>query len=821
MKPTVARGMRFAELRPKAKPQYLDRPEQVIHCQSEKLETASVSGELISSSLAVNLFLCFFLTVSFSPFCSFRQLFTESMSFINKFTASAYDSLDVWSSPDRSLTPSGGSEGVLPRGGISSGKEVGLVLLNLDKEFVGNNARCGGQIGAGSGKLCIKKGCDVASHKKKHKLTTEKGVVVCIEVKHQGDAVFGAPVVHLKDFDSFDNFKDQLREVEGWESLFNVVQRKAKGLTANLSREDVDELEFQAAARTAATPFKTSSRKLEAELELEEGFEMISSFVSSDVKLEGSDADAIKAMRTEWDSIVTGLAALKDWAAKSKKVTQATLKELHENTTTFQLEFLNLQTVIGERPADLPRESLFDLIKQGFQAQGLVKNDPEAVPITSRDLSTVIQPIQTAVASLQALTLPQDAMILLKSFAKDWLAVDGLTQVFQTVTKDRYIAAQETADLKARVTSLELQVAQLLQQGSGSTAGGVASQFTTSAFVGPTVQASNASSASISNPGGTSNVDSRLKSLETSVGDLKAQSAVGAVSLGRRTFASQQDTQAWLTLNVKSTDGYLLFVDLHSFFAIIKGVDSSSPQNFAKSKAEARKAGFASESEAAVASSFERDLPVLFGIENTGSSSRFDTREMPALPSFEEFGTITDPTGFSTRVLDAIDQTRNSLISQAENKLTGDARRIAEYMISRVAETANLLIQWMAQHYSDLKAKGTAPKEAWRLVTQSVRSMFTVLHQERQAGRSVTNYSAAPGSSDDHRGFVVWGCMQGFKRLEEVRKHRFANDPSVYQALFHFLQDETVLKSQFEEFKKELKRELDKIRTELSKKQNK
>ena len=194
---------------------------------------------------------------------------------------------------------------------------------------------------------------------------------------------------------------------------------------------------------------------------------------------------------------------------------------------------------------------------------------------------------------------------------------------------------------------------------------------------------------------------------------------------------------------------------------------------------------------------------------------------MPLLPTFDEFGSISDPTGFSTRFLEYIDQARNNLRSQADYKLTGEAKQIAEYMIARVAETAHSLIHWMGEYYLDFKAKNTPPKEAWRLVTQSTRSLFMDLHQERQAGRSVTNYNTVPGSHDDHRGHVVWGCLQGFKRLETIRKRRFVHDASANQALFQFLLDNAVLKPHFEEYKQSQKKEVDKLKTELSKKANK
>ena len=544
------------------------------------------------------------------------------MSFIKDFTTSAFGSVD-WASPDKNLTPrgTGAGEGGLPRGGISSGKEVGLKLLDLDKDFSGENALCGGQIGNGSGKLCIKEGCDVAAHKKKHKLLQQNGLTVCIEVKHQGDSVFGTPVIPLKDFDTFDNFKDQLREVEGWESLFGLIQRKAKGLAAGLSAAEVDDLEFKAAARTAATPFKAPSRKLETELELEDGFEMISGIKGTDVMLGALDDLAIKAMRAEWEPMVNSLGALQEWAVKSKTHSKEFYKEFHEKITTFELEFLNIQTVLGDRPDDLPRDSVFELIKQGFQAQGLVKSDPDSVAISAEDLRAAMNPLQGALAALQGVALSAKIAPLVEDFGRQFLDGNGLTSIFQAITKDRFASAQMISDLQSEVAALKAQMAQmqqmLQQQANPNVSSPGLNAFTSSAFNLPTVQASNTSSATITNPGGSSNVDSRLKALETSVSDLQAQSVASAVTIGKKTFVSEQDTQAWLTLNVKTADAYLLFVDLHSFLAIIKGVDSSSPQNFAKSKADARKAGFASEAEAAVASSFERDLPVLFGVENT------------------------------------------------------------------------------------------------------------------------------------------------------------------------------------------------------------
>ncbi|CAJ1948713.1 unnamed protein product [Cylindrotheca closterium] len=162
-------------------------------------------------------------------------------------------------------SPSANPDGELPRGGISSGKEVPILLLDLSKDFVGKNPRCGGSIGQ-SGWMCIKLGCDKPTHvKKKHKLLQDnmKGQVVFIQADSSGDLVHGSPNLELSEFgpSHFNKYQDQIQTPESWESLFNLLLVKDQRMADKLSADKFYELANKAAARTGPTLFK-AARKL-------------------------------------------------------------------------------------------------------------------------------------------------------------------------------------------------------------------------------------------------------------------------------------------------------------------------------------------------------------------------------------------------------------------------------------------------------------------------------------------------------------------------------------------------------------------------------
>ena len=285
-----------------------------------------------------------------------------------------------------------------------------------------------------------------------------------------------------------------------------------------------------------------------------------------------------------------------------------------------------------------------------------------------------------------------------------------------------------------------------------------------------------------------------------------------AVAIQGYIFSSVTDIQSWLRNNVRDSAAYVLFVDLHSFLAII-AADQASNDSLAFTKAlrDAKKAGFDTVWEAAILGSFNSGLPSVFGQRSKSVASKFDTRDLPRLPTFDQFRDLSDPSGFALWFLNQIEQTRGSLRHQAEIKLTGHALKVSMEMICEAATAASELTFWMWQQYKEHTEHQVEPADAWCLVLQAVRSMFEDLHTERQAGCMLGFASV------NFQARIVWGCLRGHQRLVKMRRNHFTHDIAAQRPLAKFLIGRVLLQSEFDEFKKECKLETDDgmIRTEL------
>ena len=101
--------------------------------------------------------------------------------------------------------------------------------------------------------------------------------------------------------------------------------------------------------------------------------------------------------------------------------------------------------------------------------------------------------------------------------------------------------------------------------------------------------------------------------------------------------------------------------------------------------------------------------------------------------------------------------------------------------------------EWVTRENNDLVGQGADSKDAWKLLSHCIRTVFKELHKARMAGRGPF--------IGDKCGAIVWGQMQAHKRMNEFTDNGFSADPTLSHILNLHLQDNAVMQSSFSKLK--------------------
>jgi hypothetical protein len=113
---------------------------------------------------------------------------------------------------------------------------------------------------------------------------------------------------------------------------------------------------------------------------------------------------------------------------------------------------------------------------------------------------------------------------------------------------------------------------------------------------------------------------------------------------------------------------------------------------------------------------------------------------------------------------------------------------VAESMMNESREFLRLLSQWMTDYYLALTARAHKPKDAWEVVSRSVRAIFKELSKARIPGRGHQTMGGLRGQAQ------MWACLQGLKVQREFITAGFVAHKAIVAIVHKYLLDSSVTK---------------------------
>jgi hypothetical protein len=206
------------------------------------------------------------------------------------------------------------------------------------------------------------------------------------------------------------------------------------------------------------------------------------------------------------------------------------------------------------------------------------------------------------------------------------------------------------------------------------------------------------------------------------------------------------------------------------------------------------KSGFATSEEALITTSFKIELPSFFGRDVSSNMASCDTRVLPAVKTYDEWDPEDGYNGARHRFTKVVSETKKTMLKGASSGLQGMALLVAIECITSSAGFLDTLGGWITSQQHDLTGRGGSKEHSWKLISHCVRAIFSDLHDARIAGRGIYNKGA------ETRAGLVWGSLQGLKRMREYLAVGFSAHPKLSHILNLHLQDNALMKHVFETY---------------------
>ena len=721
------------------------------------------------------------------------------------------------SSPlDSFATPPGAGKG--PGGGVTlSNNGVEIVVINVETE-IGGIGMCGGRIGKGNKRMCIKEDCKVASHMENKVPITDLCSGDWVFVRSGKEAVFVEPSIASQLLQpNLERLLKDKREVEEWATLFKYYENLESQGNPDQLREETKAFEKRLGKESenhfGKTPFK---RRVKMEIKkspLAEQFEKLDLGITADLPKEDGFSDFF---RQEWKTLSQVIENLEASLGRVKDGMQELSQGTQDELGNIDVALFKMGSILGSRDTSIfGTSTVFELLQEAFTeieeiTRGLGGNTQRGAKLPTESETRGVLGItdNTEIVTIQKLAQHLDFVL---EMANDWSSSGGqqggdvLKETIRVIQAD--IGRMEQAILKGAGTTAKPATSQrsgLFQPRFGQTAP-----------AGPSIKTQGGTSFSA----GTMNVanvspqdlgaqiqqllaraDAQEKEMEVLRSDLRAANTrikqlddnakTTAVYINGDCFPSFGYAGGWLDVKVTDPSGYAFFVDPHSMLQMI--VDGcANTSNEMKLRTEAAKLGMSSLFEPSQLNSFRHALPPIFGNSTAASLLADDSRVLPAVASFDKWGDVGSYDGASRGLKTLARDMETTLKEQAIHHLSGDALTLAQHVIGRTSSFLDSLAKWMSDEYQIMTKRGTSKESAWLLTSQLVRAMFNELHFVRRSGRMV---DLQPGASL-HKHAIFWGNLQGFYRMEKFNQNEFSKDLVMSASLFIFLRNNALLRS--------------------------
>ena len=477
-------------------------------------------------------------------------------------------------------------------------------------------------------------------------------------------------------------------------------------------------------------------------------------------------------------------------------------KETAEEFETSDVTAMHLRTFVGHRPDTWGAASLTNVV------DGLAR-DARRVDESVGDLSSAMQPCLKLYSHLSTL--------------EDGTIGQPGQRLFGLLASMQEAIAKDQKDLVERIKMLDQQVFTMSRTPPtrsnqfGQTTGEPAPQ------PNPFARYGSSPPAPLLDPTQPSQVDpavleaavkaaltGQLKIVMDRVNAVESMTSGGGLSFPgvRDKFRSRHDCIAWCAREGVTEADMVYFCDAHGMLTL-GFADYDDAGDVMRDESNAFKAGHTSVNVALLKASFKVPLPAFFGkAAKDDKSTVKDSRVLPRIKQYSYWDDSTGHSGLRHEYDELVKTVSKDLMDGGHMNLS----TVASYLSSAVlAETAQALLamgSWMTGSVQDLAGRQVPNKVAWPLTSHGVRVIMSRLDKARRIGKYSCPDCQRPGT-------ILWGLLQGVKKMREFVADHFGAHPDVSHVLNIYLRDHAVLK---DEFKKELQSVTDKVNGKTSKK---
>ena len=157
-----------------------------------------------------------------------------------------------------------------------------------------------------------------------------------------------------------------------------------------------------------------------------------------------------------------------------------------------------------------------------------------------------------------------------------------------------------------------------------------------------------------------------------------------------------------------------------------------------------------------------------------------------AMPSFEDFGSDTNPSSVYKKILDALESAENLLQNHINNTMgvaSVELKRVCRHILQRSKKFVEGLFRHMDSTYRELNVSFGDKKETWELVCSCVYEVFDT---EFKASRELTEGISflEPKESGGH---FFYAAMEVLSKAEDFMKVGIRNHLSMTAAMVRFV----------------------------------
>jgi hypothetical protein len=270
------------------------------------------------------------------------------------------------------------------------------------------------------------------------------------------------------------------------------------------------------------------------------------------------------------------------------------------------------------------------------------------------------------------------------------------------------------------------------------------------------------------------------------------------VSMGGHTFKSVNDCETFILQHIPGNT-YAHFYDVVSILQRGWGHNNVGVRKVWEKTYALKKAGFTSQGEAVILASMDTVLPSCLG-ELKGNNAECQL-PLPALATHENWTSKGYQMGRRKDIQDGITRVIATLEESVRDVFQGfkQGRCVVSEMLSLSCSHWASMERMMDTFYAEFSVTSTL-KDAWRLTSLIINTVFEVVHQVRSVGADLSDIS-----SPSKRGAkVMWATLQAHRIMRTFIDADFRNDPKIAPVIVLHLLENRVGRADVDALKQKL-----------------